>query len=304
MMGILKWLSRCATMVAPAKSRFRMSRNLVFSTCFLAIAVIGLTLLQLHPSSPKATETRVSSTSERNVYSSVTTTSETPISPVVSLEAVSNKVFVGTESTQNSPSTEYQGLDKMNDLLVSGRYEQAVQLYSDVYDLLSELETEVYRETILSVADTLILQGDHGTVISLLEEYTSVFIKDIDALRMLANSQHALEDYIGEINTLFLALNEAYEYSDIVEFETKLESAVQAQDLLYIQDKAEGAVDFYRNLAMVRPESVPLRIGLARALISEGAIKEAGAILKSILNSGRHGGEIDRLAQLVRDSQT
>ena len=183
-----------------------MPQNLIYTICILPIAVIGLWFPQFQSSSPNATETLVSSQNVRNLHSSVTTIPEAPIFPTASPEETSNKLPAGAESERNPLPTDYQSLEEMNGLLADGRYERAVQFYSDMYDLLSEAESEIYRETILSAADTLVSLGDHGTLISLLEEYTSVFIKDIDALRMLAISQHALEDYVAEIDTLFLAL--------------------------------------------------------------------------------------------------
>jgi len=203
--------------------------------------------------------------------------------------------FPGLASTGEDPI-----LARLNGFLANGQYEEAVELYGELYSRLSEAESKIFRDAILRYAGDLAAQNDHHARIALLGAYTDLFFKDLPALRMLAHSQHALKLYPAEVETILLALNEGYLVEDIIELNGKLESAVVAQDLLFIQqDDPEGAVEFHRSLALLRPDSVPFQIGLARALVHAGDIDEAVSLLDALPDSAEYAGQIDRLKQMA-----
>lgn len=205
----------------------------------------------------------------------------------------------------NAPSpTGNDKLEQQAVFLANGRYEQAVEIYSELYAQLSEADSRKYRDALVSFGDGLAVQMDHEAVVSLMGIYTELFYKDLPALRLLADSQHLLKHYPNEIATLRLALNEAYLEEDIFEFKTKLDNAIIAQDLLFVQkNDPDSAVSFYRSLLLGRPESVPLQIGLARSMIKTGAIDEAVAVLTTLPDSTGYSGQIGRLLEIAKASR-
>jgi len=189
-------------------------------------------------------------------------------------------------------------------LLTNGRYEQAVELYSELYANLSETKSRKYRDAIVAFAESLATQGDHKAVLSLIGVYTNLFYKDIHALSLLAGSQHVLKRYPEEIDTLLLALNEAWLEDDIKELNTKLEYAIIAQDLIFVQrNDPDSAVEFYRSLLLVRPDSVELQLGLARAMIKAGAVDQAVVALSAMPETMGHAGQIERLLEIAKASR-
>ena len=195
-------------------------------------------------------------------------------------------------------------LEQQAAFLANRRYEQAVEIYSDLYAQLSEADSSKYRDAIISFGGGLAARGDHEAVVSLIGAYTGLFYKDLPALRLLATSQHLLKHYPDEISTLRLAINEVYLEKDILEFNTKLDSAIIAQDLLFVQkNDPDSAVAFYRSLLLDRPDSVPLQIGLARAMIKTGAIDEAVAALNALPDTTGYTGQIGRLLEIAEASR-
>ncbi len=233
-----------------------MLNNLIIGICLLATVAYGMS--QLPPN-----QTGTDAVDSLEVSTVIPVFKTTPINQDEDLMD-GTKAFDAPLADANL--VVYPNMEVLNSSLSNRQYGLAIQVYSDAYDFLSEKESGQYRDSILSVANKLLSQDDHGNLIYLLEQYTNIFFKDLDALRLLANSQHALEDYVTEIHTLFRALDEAYLYTHDEEFESKLEIAVEAPDLLFIQDKAEGAVDLYRNLVMAHPGFEPLQSSLTRAL--------------------------------------
>jgi len=210
----------------------------------------------------------------------------------------------GDERETVRDSNRYNELEQQAAFLVNGHYEQAVEIYSDLYVQLSEADSSKYRDAIVSFGDGLAAQGDHKAVVSLMAVYTELFYEDLPALRLLAHSQHLLKHYPDEIATLLLAFNVVYLEEDIIEFNTRLDSAIIAQDLLFVQkNDPDSAVEFYRSLLLDRPESVPLQIGLARAMIKTGAIDEAVAALNALPDTTGYTGQIGRLLEIAEASR-
>ena len=196
------------------------------------------------------------------------------------------------------------GLDRLEAHLNRENFEHAVQLYSDVYSALSEAESDQYRTAILDRSRQFSSDGEHTKVISLLSKYTGLFFKDVPALKLLAYSQHQLQFYADEIETLLLALNEAHLQQDIQKLNQALEYAVIAQDLAYVQDNdPESAVAFYQDLLLKRPDSAQLHLGLIRSIIRTGDIDSALTALDSVPNAADHLGKIARLREMALASR-
>jgi len=194
-------------------------------------------------------------------------------------------------------------LERLGGLLSDGRYAEAVEFYGDLYGRLSEEESQRYRRALLAFAESLSANNRHQAVADLMGRYTFLFFKDLQALRLLADSRHALKNYPGEVEAIQLALNEAYLEQDVAEFNRRLEGAIAAQDLLFIQQKDPfGAVEFRRSLALSRPDSFQYALGLARALVNAGEAEEAVTILEGLPENAEFEGQIDRLKQMAEAS--
>jgi clan AA aspartic protease (TIGR02281 family) len=232
------------------------------------------------------------------------TTADQPTQPIPYSNAQLYLPATGAEQGTAPGSNGNGDLERQTAFLANGQYEQAVEIYSDLYAQLSEVDSIKYRDAIVSFGGGLAVQLDHEAVVSLMGVYTELFYKDLPALRLLADSQHLLKHYPDEIATLHLALNEAYLEEDIFEFNTKLDNAIIAQDLLFVQQNdPDSTVEFYRSLLLDRPESVPLQIGLARAMIKTGAIDEAVAALHALPDTTGYTGQIGRLLEIAEASR-
>ena len=95
-------------------------------------------------------------------------------------------------------------------LISAGRYAQAVDLYSELYDELSEVESQPYRDRIFAFAEERYAAEDYQAVSTLMEHYLAIFYRDLRALNLLADSEHGLKLYADEIDTLFAALEASH----------------------------------------------------------------------------------------------
>lgn len=276
------------------------TRFLIYSISFLALTVFGSWLWSNHYFSGAPVDRRVALPADDAGAS----LSSRPSGVLQSTDAGAGSAIprspAGTEHDASVPGVNDGLRTELDGMLAGGRYEEAVELYGELYSRLSEAESRRYREMILSFADTLAGRGDHGSLVALVEEYTTLFFKDLPALRLLAGGRHALKQYPAEIEALLLALNEAHLEEDITEFSEKLERAIVAQDLLFIQqNNPDGAVEFHRSLALMRPDSIPFQIGLARVLVSAGNVDEAVSVLRALPGNTEYAGQIDRLMQMA-----
>lgn len=191
-------------------------------------------------------------------------------------------------------------LEQLNGLLASGRYAEAAELYGELYNQRSESESRQFRRAILAFADRLSTTNQHQEIVNLMRKYTHLFFKDLPALRLLSNSLHELKRYPKVVEVALLALNEAYLEQDIIEFRQRLENAIAAQDLAFIQrGDPNGAVEFHRSLTLKEPASVSFQIGLARALLNAGDFEGTLALLETLPENTEYAGQIDRLKQMA-----
>lgn len=174
-------------------------------------------------------------------------------------------------------------LDRFQDFLSSGHYEEAIEHYRLLYNQVSEAESEPYRAKILRQANNLAADSDHMAVIELLERYTSVFYKDLPALRKLANSQHVLRRYDDEITTLIKALNEATLQADIIRFRRQLDTSAMAEAaILTGNHDVNGVVALFEKLIARDPDHSPMHIAFARALVQLDQPEQAYEVLQSL----------------------
>jgi clan AA aspartic protease (TIGR02281 family) len=273
-------------------------KHLVYAGTALGLAGIGSWLWLEHGHLEEAATPRPTT--------SIAVT-EPPARPVKSESIALPATPFGAPSEQNSAEFESAGtesrvdpLEQLKILLADGRYGEAIELYDELYNTLNEEESRLYRRTILNVAGKLTAENQHGAAANLMGRYTHLFFKDLPALRRLADSLHTLKQYPTEVETILLALNEAHLEQDITEFKYKLEGAIAAQDLLFIeQSDPYGAIEFRRSLALERPDSIPYQLGLARALVNAGNVTEATELLEALPESVEFEGKIDRLKQIA-----
>ena len=191
---------------------------------------------------------------------------------------------------------------QLTQLLAKRRYDEAVELYSLLYNELSETDSEPYRESIFSFATELVEQEMHAEVATLLEEYLRIFYQDLTALRMLAQSQHALKRYPDEIETLFAALDVAYLVHDIDFLKARLSDAIAAQAVALSNDP-NAVLKFYQALTERKPEYEALQLGLSRALLRTGRKERAIAILNALPKESEHKHEINELLVSVQQNR-
>ena len=185
-------------------------------------------------------------------------------------------------------------------MISAGRYAQAIDLYSTLYDELSEAESRPYRDEIFAFAETRYAAEDYQTVSTLMEHYVGIFYRDLRALHLLADSEHGLKRYADEIDTLFAALEASYLEEDISQLKAKLNEAVGAYASVLIKNnQLETVVELYQTLLVKEPQSIAMRVGLARALISTGRIDDAVGVLSAIPDDSEYGTEIDQLLRIA-----
>ena len=192
--------------------------------------------------------------------------------------------------------------DQLTQLLANGQYDEAVELYSSLYNELNETDSAPYRETIFSFVEELGEGEEHSDAATLLQEYSNIFYQDLTALLMLANSQHILKRYLDEIETLFTALEVAYLVHDIESLKAKLNDAIAAQTVTLSNDP-NAVLVFYQSLTERKPENEALRLGLSRALLRTGKKERAIAILEALPKESEHKHEIHELLVSARQNR-
>ena len=193
-------------------------------------------------------------------------------------------------------------LQQLTHLLANRHYDEAVELYSFLYNELNETDSAPYREMIFSFAQELGEQEKHSEATVLLQEYLSIFYQDLSALRMLANNQHILKRYLDEIETLFAALEIAYLVQDIDSLKAELDDAIAAQAVTLSNDP-NAVLAFYKSLTERKPEYEALQLGLSRAFLRTGEKEQAIAILKALPQESEHKHEINELLVSVQQNR-
>ena len=193
-------------------------------------------------------------------------------------------------------------LHRITQLLTEKHFDDAVEMYSLLYNDLSESDSEPYREKIFAFAQALVEQEKYAEVIALLREYLDIFYQDLTALRMLAHSEHILQLYADEIETLFAALEAAYSIDDIASLRTRLDDAIAAQAVVLSNDP-NAVLEFYQALVERKPEYESLQLGLSRALLRSGRKERAIVILNALPKESEHKHEIDELLVSARQNR-
>lgn len=196
-------------------------------------------------------------------------------------------------------------LERLRELLRQGRYEDAVELYSDLYNRLSEAESAEYRESILFSAEKLGSEQKHEPALVLLQAYVDVFYKDLTALYMLAYNQGALQRFQDQIQTLFAAHDEAITQLDLDLIDDKLTKAIAARaTALAKQGEPEVLVAFYQSLIARHPGYIPLQLSLASAFIKTGQTDQAAAVLRNLSGTTEYSDEVEYLFNSIALSRS
>ncbi len=271
-----------------------MSRYALWSVCLVACAIgLGIWLGLTDRTAPTQSTFNQAASIEKS--DSTTRPSSAPAASGLS-------TTVKTEAKD----TDANELQQLTPLLAKRRYDEAVELYRLLYNKLSEVDSAPYRDKIFSFAQELGSQGQHDEAAALLREYLKIFYQDLTALRMLAHSQHVLKRYTDEIETLFAALDVAYQIHNIDSFNESLNAAIAAQ-AVFLSNDPNAVLAFYQSLTKRKPEYEALQLGLSRALLRAGQKEPAIAILSALPKESEHQHEINELlvsAQQNRFSDT
>lgn len=205
------------------------------------------------------------------------------------------------EATQQRAGDSGQ-IEQLTALLLQNRHEAAVDLYSTIYDRVSEAESTRYRDAIFAHAETLLAADKYESAMALLRQFVDMFYRDLDALALLARSQRALELHAGEIATLFAALDVAHLPRDITLLRSRLTEAIGRQAVA-LSNNPNAVLDLYRDLVSKRPEYQDLQLGLSRALLRLGRTDEAAVILRGLSATSENGDEINELLASIEQKR-
>ena len=172
---------------------------------------------------------------------------------------------------------------RLLELLRQERYQAAVAWYDDVSRTLNDASNRALRDLIVDHARELQTSLQPERVSRLLGEYTGLFYKDVAALLLLARSQHSLGLFDAEIATLYQALNEAYQQTELSALRRQLQAAVGGRlAQLRTEQNPQAVISFYQDLLAREPDYGPFQLGLAAAAVASGDFTTARRQLRLI----------------------
>jgi FimV-like protein len=168
-------------------------------------------------------------------------------------------------------------------LLSQDRFQDAVDLYDRQHGRLDETAQARHREVILRYADSAARNGELERASDLLEIYTGLFFKDVEALSLLAEVLRRDGRHGAEIEALYAAFNEAHLEADRRRLRRRLDHAVALEaGRIEQQQGPQAVIRFYRSLLRGEPLHGPYQIALARAYMEIGDAPGARDILDQI----------------------
>lgn len=168
-------------------------------------------------------------------------------------------------------------------LLLSGEFDAAVDLYDSIYTN-HELEiSEPYRDALLEHASTLNQDGSYEFAAALLESYLSVFYADVEALILQARIYRNAERHLDAIQSFQLArVNEHRQgVSRLILNQANIIIGEYAQGLRNRNDR-QGVTALYQWLTHSQPTVAGYHIGLANAFAAQRQYDKAISALRYV----------------------
>ena len=191
---------------------------------------------------------------------------------------------------------EISSADGIQTLLRTGNYRDAIALYSQQLNTVSEQESNTSRRHILQYARDLFQSGSYTNALQLLNQYLEIQFRDVDALLLKADVLARQNEYNGQIDALYDAKSYAYQQPVIARITDDIRNTVDSyqQHLLKKKRYAE-LLDLFHKLVYLEPDYSPYFIELAKAQRANHLEQEAEQSLQLVLYDPVVGEQAKRL---------
>ncbi|MDJ0955970.1 MAG: hypothetical protein QNI91_03880 [Arenicellales bacterium] len=167
--------------------------------------------------------------------------------------------------------------------LKSNDFESAVELYDHIYTGSSLEVSADYRELLLEKASDLIQGNDLSHAIALLNEYLTIYYKDVDALIMLGRAYRDAGSKFAAIKSF----QQAYQHEHRLGLSALIlnqENTVIGEYIQELRDtnNQQSIVDVYLWLTQSQPDIAGYYIGLANAYTDQQRYAEAMETLRYV----------------------
>ncbi len=174
---------------------------------------------------------------------------------------------------RSAPHTSQDGISTrlgvLNNLLISQKFDQAVEFYDALSATANDAVLAEARARILKHADALIDQGHTDAAVELLTQFLNQDFRNVEARELLSKAHRGNRDYLAAINVLYDAKGHAYQTETLERLNTRIRKLVteHAAALSSRQDYAR-LVQLYRHLVQLEPDHSSYFLELAKAQLA------------------------------------